>query len=132
MFQQLTIVGNLGTDPESRTVSTAKGEVAVCNFSVATTHGYGENKKTEWHRVVTWDKNAENCQKYLKKGSKIFAIGKLETRSWENKEGQKCYATDMVANEVKFLDPKEKTDNNNNGWGNNAPKPDPAADDIPF
>ena len=127
MFQQLTIVGNLGTDPELRSTQSGK---QVANFSVATTYGFGDNKKTEWHRVVVWDKTAEACEKFLKKGSKVFAQGRLETRSWEDKEGKKCYATDMVANEVKFLDPKEKTDNNN-GWGDHAPKPD-VDQDVPF
>ena len=102
---KVILVGRLGQDPELR--YTASG-TAVCNLSLATGEFYkdqnGErHEKTEWHRVVVWDRQAENCSKFLNKGSQIFVEGRLQTRSWEDKNGQKRYTTEVTANNVQFL-----------------------------
>ena len=102
------LVGRLGRDPETRFTG---GGQAVANFSVATDHAYkdrnGERqKKTEWHKIVAWGKLAEIVQKYLKKGSLVFIEGRIETREWQDKEGQKRYFTEIIANEMRMLGSK--------------------------
>jgi single-strand DNA-binding protein len=101
MINKAILVGNLGADPDT---NYTKGGKCVCNLSVATSFGTGENKNTEWHRVVAWDKTAENCGKFLKKGSMVYVEGRITTRSYDDKEGNKKYSTEVVANEVRFLD----------------------------
>lgn len=96
---QVNVLGNLGQDPELR--HTQGGE-AVATMSVATSEQWTDkdgkkHEETEWHRVVVWGKQAENCSKYLTKGSKVFVQGKLKTRSWEDKDGVKRYTTEIVA-----------------------------------
>jgi single-strand DNA-binding protein len=99
------LVGRLGRDPETRFTS---GGQAVCNFTMATDQTYkdrnGERqKRTEWHRIVLWGKLAELAQKYLKKGSLVFIEGRLQTRQWDDREGQKRNTTEIVATEMRFL-----------------------------
>jgi single-strand DNA-binding protein len=102
------LIGNLGADPEIK--YTANG-TAVANLRIATADSRknkeGEwEERTEWHRVVMYGRQAEISKDYLKKGSKIYIEGRLETRSWEDQTGQKRYATDIVGNELIFLDGK--------------------------
>jgi len=102
------LVGRLGRDPETRYTG---GGQAVANFSVATDHSYkdrnGERqKKTEWHKIVAWGKLAEIVQQYLKKGSLVYIEGRIETREWQDKEGQKRYSTEIIASEMKMLGSK--------------------------
>ena len=101
------LIGRLGQDPEIR--YTASGTVVV-NMSVATNHSTKRDDKweeqTEWHRIVAWEKMAENCGEYLSKGSQVFIAGRLQTRSWEDKDGVKRWATEIVAQDVIFLDSK--------------------------
>lgn len=104
MFNKVILIGRLGKDPETQTTQSGK---TVCKFSVATDSGYGEKKQTEWMNVVTWQKTAELCDKYLRKGSLVAIEGRLSTRNYEAKDGTKKYVTEVIANEVKFLDPKE-------------------------
>jgi single-strand DNA-binding protein len=99
------LVGRLGRDPETRYTS---GGQAVCNFTMATDETYkdrsGERqKRTEWHRIVVWAKLAEICQQYLRKGSLIYIEGRITTRQWEDKEGQKRSSTEIVASEMRML-----------------------------
>jgi single-strand DNA-binding protein len=99
------LVGRLGKDPETRYTS---GGQAVCNFSMATDETYkdraGERqKRTEWHKIVVWGKQAEIAQKYLKKGSLLFLEGRIQTRQWDDKEGQKHYSTEIVATNFRML-----------------------------
>ena len=98
------IVGNLGGDPEVR--YTPSG-TAVANFTVATTERYtkkdGEKQEqTEWHRIVAWGKLAEICGEYLNKGSKVAVAGRIQTREWEDKDGNKRWTTEIIANDVEF------------------------------
>jgi single-strand DNA-binding protein len=102
---RVIIMGNLGADPELR--QTPAGQT-VTTLSVATTRAYTdrdglEQKATEWHRVVVWGKQAENCAHFLSKGRGVFVEGRLATRSWEDRNGEKRYATEIVASNVQFL-----------------------------
>ena len=101
---KVVLVGHLGADPELKYTGTGK---AVCNLRLATTEtwkdkGGQRQEKTEWHRVTVWGDTADNCAKYLAKGRLVYVEGKLQTRSYE-KDGQKHYATDIVAERVVFL-----------------------------
>jgi single-strand DNA-binding protein len=99
------LIGRLGRDPEVRWT---QGAQAVAELSVATdeTWGKGEDrqKKTEWHRIVAWGKLAEICQQYLHRGSLVYIAGRLQTRQWEDKDGNKRQTTEVVAHAVQFLD----------------------------
>ena len=104
-INKVMIMGRLGQDPEMRHT---QNQLAVCTLNVATTdyrtsQDGQRQETTEWHRVVVWRKQAENCAKYLTKGSAVFIEGKLQTRSWEDQNGQKRYTTEIVANNVQFL-----------------------------
>lgn len=129
------ILGNLGSDPELR--STPSG-AQVCNFNVATNESWkdkdGEkHDRTEWHKIIVWGKVAENCQKYLSKGRQVYIEGRIQTRSWEDKEGVKRYTTEIVASKVDFI-------GGGNGGGGDRPPPPGDSDtppqdmdaDIPF
>jgi len=102
---KVILVGNLGRDPETRYTG---GGQAVANFSVATSETYkdknGERqKRTEWHKIVVWGKQAEIAQQYLKKGSLIFIEGRIQSREWQDKEGQKRTSFEIVANNFRML-----------------------------
>jgi single-strand DNA-binding protein len=99
------LVGRLGRDPETRYTSAGQ---AVCNFTLATDETYkdrnGERqKRTEWHRVVVWGKQAEIAQQYLHKGSLIFVEGRIQTRQWDDREGQKRTTVEIVASNFRML-----------------------------
>jgi single-strand DNA-binding protein len=103
---KVILIGNLGSDPEVR--FTPSG-VQVANFSLATSESWtdkaGERQeRAEWHRIVLWRRLAEVAGQYLKKGSKIYIEGKLQTRSWEDQNGQKRYTTEVVANSLEMLE----------------------------
>ena len=99
------LVGNLGQDPEIR--YTPSGS-AVANFSIATTDKYKDEEKTEWHRIVAFGKLAEICGEYLQKGKQVFIEGKIQTRSWEDRDGVKKYTTEIVANSMQMLGGKNE------------------------
>ncbi len=121
MFQQTILVGRLGKDPEVKTTSGGK---SVATFSVATTSGYGDKQKTEWHNVVTWEKTADAVGQYLSKGSLVFVVGRIQTRSWD-KDGETKYRTEVVAEKVQFLD---KKGSGGGGWPDGErPTAQPAA-----
>jgi single-strand DNA-binding protein len=106
------IIGNLGRDPEMR--YTPNGQ-AVTQFTVAVNRNYrdpnGEWKEeTEWFRVVAWAQLAERTAEHLRKGNKVYVEGRLQTRSWEDKDGQKRYTTELVANQVTSLQPRTRED----------------------
>jgi single-strand DNA-binding protein len=102
---RVILVGRLGRDPETR--FTGAGQ-AVANFSVATDETYkdrsGERqKRTEWHKIVVWGKQAEIAQQYLKKGSLVYIEGRIQSREWQDKEGQKRTSFEIVANNFRML-----------------------------
>lgn len=102
---KVIILGRLGQDPELK--YTPSG-AAVCNFSLATSDNWVDKsgqkqEKTEWHRIVVWGKLGELCNQYLAKGRQAFVEGTLQTRSWEGKDGQKRYTTEINAKNVQFI-----------------------------
>lgn len=105
-LNKVMIIGNLGRDPEMRYTPSGK---PVTSFSVATSRSWvttdGERRDaTEWFNVVSWGNLAEICNQYLRKGSKVYVEGHLQTRSWDDAEGQKHFRTELVANEMIILD----------------------------
>ncbi|MGH7724366.1 MAG: single-stranded DNA-binding protein [Candidatus Eiseniibacteriota bacterium] len=103
---KVILVGNLGKKPELRYTP---GGQAVANFTLATNERWGgrdgqpAQERTEWHRIVVFGRTAENCGQYLDKGRQVYIEGRLQTREWQDKEGQKRYTTEIVANTVQFL-----------------------------
>ena len=108
-LNKVLIIGRLGQDPDLQ--YTPSG-VAVAKFSVATSETWkdkdsGEKQeKTEWHRIVVWRRLAEICGEYLSKGSQVYIEGKLQTRQWEDKDGNKRWTTEIVANQMQMLGSK--------------------------
>ncbi len=102
------LVGNLGRDPELR--HTQNGQ-AVVNFTLATSENWtdknGERvERTEWHRIVVWGKTGEMCAQYLSKGRTVYVEGRIQTREWEDKDGNKRYTTEINAQTVNFIGPR--------------------------
>jgi single-strand DNA-binding protein len=137
---KVILVGNLGRDPEIR--YTKDGQ-AVANFTLATTENFGgregkREERTEWHRIVVWGKTAENCAQYLSKGRTVYIEGRIQTREWEDKEGQKRKTTEVVAQTVQFLGGPRgsgtgpaRESGGFDGPAGDAPAP-AGGDDIPF
>jgi len=123
-----TILGRLGQDIELRY---SQSGVAIGNMSVATNHSIKKNdewiEQTEWHRVVVLGKNAETCAEYLHKGSLAYIEGRLQTRSWEDKERVKRWSTEIVASDVIFLDSKSTGTKSDR-----PPAPPDEEEDVPF
>ena len=108
-INKVILVGNLGQDPELR--YTGSG-TAVCNMRLATNEAYKDANgewvdKTEWHSVVAWSRLAEICNEYLKKGSQVYFEGSLQTRSWEDRDGNTRYTTEIKAREMMILGSRE-------------------------
>lgn len=104
-INKVLLIGRLGQDPELK--YTPSGS-AVCSFSLATSDTWTDKngqkqERTEWHRVVVWGNLAELCNQYLAKGRQVFVDGSLQTRQWEDKQGQKRYTTEINAKNVQFL-----------------------------
>jgi single-strand DNA-binding protein len=105
------LVGRLGRDPETRYTS---GGQAVSNFTLATDESYrdrsGERqKRTEWHRIVLWGKLAEIAQQYLKKGTMVYIEGRIQTRQWDDREGNKRTTVEIVGNVMRMLSTRAET-----------------------
>jgi len=102
---KVILIGNLGADPELRKAKSG----SVCTLSLATTDTWfdkasnSKKERTEWHRVVVWGKQGENVAKYLRKGSSAYVEGRLQTRDWQDKDGNKRWTTEIVANDVRFI-----------------------------
>jgi single-strand DNA-binding protein len=141
------LIGNLGKDPEIR--STTSGQ-RVANFSLATSRSWtGQDgqrqEKTEWHSIVVWGKLVDICEKYLQKGKQVYIEGRIETRSWQDKEGQTKYKTEIVCEQMTMLG-RAGGDRSGGEGGYDAPRgssaprdenyePAPAGgsdDDLPF
>ncbi|MBT5686689.1 MAG: single-stranded DNA-binding protein [Gammaproteobacteria bacterium] len=118
-INKVILVGNLGRDPETRYMPSGG---AVTNVSIATSKGWkdrdsGEQKeRTEWHRIVFFNKLAEIAGEYLKRGSKVYIEGELRTRDWE-KDGQKHYTTEVVASEMQMLDSRGEMGGGGSSFG---------------
>lgn len=140
---KVIVIGRLGADPEVKTVS---GGNTVARLSVATSENWTDREgqkqeRTEWHRIVVWGKLAELCGKYLAKGRQVYVEGRLQTRSWEDQQGQKRYSTEIVANTVQFLGAAQgasttsHASSQENDFGAQDFGPEPAfdsSDEIPF
>jgi single-strand DNA-binding protein len=99
---KVILLGNVGRDPEIRATQSGK---QVGDFSIATSERRGADgtEKTEWHKIVVWDKLADICQRYLKKGAKVYVEGRLQTREYTDRDGNKKYATEIIAQELVLL-----------------------------
>lgn len=111
MYQQITIIGNLGKDVEVRY---SQSGMAVANMSVAVSEKIKDGDEwkdhTEWFRVVTFGKTAENCGQYLSKGKKVLVVGRIRQKTYEDKDGVEKRSTELLADNVKFLSPKSEGD----------------------
>ncbi len=137
------IIGRLGQDPEVRYT---QSNTAVATLSVATTERYKDRngelqENTEWHRVVAWGRLAEICQEYLKKGSLAYFEGPIQTREWEDKDGQKRYTTEIKALNMQMLDSRGGSDSSSGQSAGSKPAASTAQiddsfddmdDDLPF
>ncbi|MDX1610636.1 MAG: single-stranded DNA-binding protein [Halofilum sp. (in: g-proteobacteria)] len=148
-INKVILVGNLGADPETR--YTPSG-TAVANLRVATTKAWkdrnsGEQQeRTEWHRVVMFNRLAEIAGEYLKKGRQVYIEGELRTNKWQDQQGNDRYTTEIVANEMQMLGggggggggggysdaPSQQRGSGGGGGGKSQPPPDDFDDDIPF
>jgi single-strand DNA-binding protein len=140
MINKVILIGNLGRDPEVR--STPSGQ-PVTNFTLATNRVYNDRdgnrqKQTEWHNVVCWGRQAEIAGQYLTKGKQIYVEGRLQTRSWEDRQsGEKKYRTEIVCENFQMLGSRgEYGGGESSGVGGQGPSNDigapPEDDDIPF
>lgn len=116
MLNRYEGIGNLGRDPEMR-YSTGQNQTAICKFTIAVDKGFGQNKKTVWVNIVTFGKVAENCNKFLAKGRKVYVAGELDIREYDKQDGTKGYVTEVAANTVEFLSEKQ------NEWNQPVQKP---------
>jgi single-strand DNA-binding protein len=150
---KVILVGNLGADPELKYTPSNR---PVCNLSVATNEVWKDKagqkqERVEWHRVNVWGDQAEHCSKYLAKGRMVYVEGRIQTRSWDDKEGKKRYTTEVVADRVVFLGGQGPGAEGSSGGGGGGSKkrgwgeesqapaaadapagPPPGDDDIPF
>ena len=117
---KVIIVGNLGNDPEVRYAANGS---AIANISIATSESWTDKntgdkqEKTEWHRVVMFNRLGEIAGEYLRKGSKVYVEGKLQTRKWQDQSGQDRYTTEIVANTMQMLDARGGDMNQGQGGG---------------
>ena len=133
MVNKAIIIGNLGGDVDVRYTQSG---TAIANFNVATTEKWKDKdgqaqEKTEWHRVSAFARLAEVCGEYLGKGSKVYIEGRIQTRQWEDKDGNKRYTTEIVAKEMKMLGSKG---GDGGGGGREPPMPEDSgfSDEVPF
>jgi single-strand DNA-binding protein len=129
---KVILVGNLGADPDMRYTPSGQG---VCEMRLATSESWNDKsgqrqERTEWHRIVVWGKRAEICSKYLSKGRQIYVEGRIQTRSWDDKDGNKRYMTEIIASDVQFLSgggrdgaARESQNGAQNGSRQDAPPP---------
>lgn len=112
-LNKVFLIGRLGADPEPRTITGTSGR-SVLNMTLASNEFYkdgagNKQQKTEWHRVVLWGRLAEVVSQYCHKGSQLFMEGSLQTREWQDKDGNKRYTTEIVGKNIQLLDPKSQS-----------------------
>lgn len=132
-INKVILVGNLGNDPEIRY---SQAGAAITNISIATSETWKDKQtgqpqeRTEWHRVVFFNRLAEIAGEYLRKGSKVYVEGSLRTRKWQDKDGNDRYTTEIVANEMQMLDSRGASDGGYQGgneYAQSAPQSAPQA-----
>ena len=142
MINKVILIGNLGADPEIRYTQSG---APVATFRIATTERWkGQDgqtqEQTEWHNIVAWRGLAQICGEHLAKGSRVYIEGKLQTRKWQDKNGNDRYSTEIIAREMKMLSPRSTTGSGGGeysgsgmGYGGDPfPEPPPMGDDVPF
>ena len=137
MINKAIIIGNLGADPELRYTNSG---APVASFRVATTERWkGQDgqvqEQTEWHSIVAWRKLAEICGEHLRKGSRVYIEGKLQTRKWQDQNGNDRYTTEIVAREMKMLDRREERQDTSGRSAHGESGNDfnvPTGHDVPF
>ena len=130
MLNKAMLIGNLGADPELRYTQSG---VPVASFRIATSRRWKDKdnqqqEQTEWHNIVAWQRLGEICNEFLHKGSRVYVEGRLQTRKWQDQNGNDRYTTEIVATDVQFLTPRGES----GGYGgSSAYDPGPAAGDPP-
>jgi len=130
MINKVILIGNLGADPEIRYTQSG---TPVASFNIATTERWKDKEgqmqeQTEWHRIVAWTRLAEICGEYLNKGSRVYIEGKLQTRKWQDQNGNDRYTTEIVAREMKMLTPRGEAGGSGSSGGYD---PGPASGGAP-
>lgn len=139
-MNKVYLIGNLTRDPE---LAETNSGIAVCRFAIAVNRTYSSSdgtRETDFFNITVWRAQAENCGRYLKKGSKVAIVGSLQNRSYEDKEGIKRNVTDIVASEVEFLSPRSSGDDDEPRGGYNRERAESSRpkleavsdDDLPF
>ena len=122
-MNKVVLIGNLTRDPE---LQTTNGGVSVCRFSLAVTRRFANaegERDADFINIVVWRNQAENCHKYLKKGSKCAAIGRIQTSSYDAPDGSKRYTTDVVADEVEFISTRNGNEGGDSAYVPSESKP---------
>lgn len=137
-LNMVQLIGRLGKDPEIRYSQSGQ---AIANMTLATDESYTQDgnkiEKTEWHRLVAFGKQAELVEKYLRKGNQVYIQGSLQTRKWQDQQGQDRYTTEIKLQRVQFLDKKGDNDQSNDGSQNQRSQPQGSEtaydmDSVPF
>ncbi len=138
-INKVILIGNLGGDPELRSTP---GGTSVASFTLATNETWtdkdgAKQERTEWHRIVVWSRLAEICGQYLRKGSQVYIEGRLQTREWEDKQGNKRKTTEIVARDMQMLGSRNQGDGARPQAGGGTPEFAAATvkiedDDLPF
>ena len=126
-LNQCNFIGRVGKDPEVRYAASG---TAVGNFSIAVGYKYKDTESTEWVRIVVFGKLAEIVGEYVTRGKQLFVSGRMQTRSWEDKDGAKRYTTEIIANDVQFLGSRNDSQGNYKPQESKPPEPD--NEDMPF
>lgn len=134
MINKAILIGNLGNDPEIRYTQAG---TAVASFTMATAEKWKDQngewqERTEWHRIVCWGKLADTCGEHLQKGSKIYLEGKIQTRKWQDQNGNDRYTTEIVGREIKFLSPRSESQQSSGGYQDPPYPSGGMGEDVPF
>lgn len=114
MLNRVILIGRLTKDPELRYTNSGK---SVCSFTLAVESGFGDNKRTDFINIVVWSKQGETCSEYLAKGKLAAVEGRLQIRNYDDRDGNKRYVTEVVADNVRFLSPKNEPNAFGGGFG---------------
>lgn len=128
-MNKVILMGRLTKDPDTRYTQTTNTQVT--SFTLAVNRRFSKEKETDFINIVTWNKTAEFCSKYFKKGQQVGVIGRIQTRNYEDKDGKKVYVTEVIAEEVYFADSKKEEENYIPNDEQPIP-PNELSDDLPF
>ena len=133
MINKVILIGNLGADPELRYTQSG---TPVASFRIATSERWkdkdgNQQEQTEWHNIVAWRRLAEICGEYLNKGSRVYIEGKLQTRKWQDQNGNDRYTTEIIARELEMFGGRQENADNADSTPPNGEEP-PTPEDVPF